>query len=77
MGSDESQPLKAGLDTKPLVSSLTPEDRRVEEAREVLRKYAEPLCLEVHETGLPPFQAINHTIPLINEEKTYPWRPSR
>ncbi|KAF8220658.1 hypothetical protein L208DRAFT_1416363, partial [Tricholoma matsutake] len=26
---------------------------------------------------LPPLQAINHTVPLIDENKIYPWRPSR
>lgn len=29
------------------------------------------------DTGLPPLRDINHTIPLIDEEKTYTWRPSR
>ena len=31
----------------------------------------------MHETGFPPLRAINHTIPLIDEKTTYPWRPSR
>ena len=31
----------------------------------------------MHKTGLPPLRDINHTIPLINKEKTYTWRPSR
>jgi Reverse transcriptase (RNA-dependent DNA polymerase) len=26
---------------------------------------------------LPPLRAINHTVPLIDENKIYPWRPSR
>ena len=29
------------------------------------------------ETDLPPFRAINHTIPLIDKSKIYPWRPSK
>lgn len=77
IGSDEVLPLKAGLDTKLMVSMLTPEDRLIESAREELRQYAAPLCKEVNETDLPPFRAINHTIPLIDVTKTYPWRPSR
>jgi len=39
--------------------------------------YAEPLCRKVEETKLPPFRAINHAIPLIDENKTYQWRASR
>ena len=31
----------------------------------------------MQETELPPLRDINHTIPLIDESKTYPWRPSR
>ena len=77
IGSDETQPLKAGVDTKLMVSLLSPEEREIEKVREELRNYAEPLCKEVYETDLPPFRAINHTIPLIDESKTYPWRPSR
>ena len=39
--------------------------------------YTNPICRSVKETELPPFQASNHTIPLIDESKTYPWRASR
>ena len=77
IGSEKALPLKPGADTKLMVSMLSPEDKQIENAREELRQYAEPLCKEVNETGLPPFRAINHTIPLIDESKTYPWRPSR
>lgn len=48
----------------------------IERAREELIKYAEPLCKTMDETDLPPFRAINHTIPLIDEKKVYKWRPS-
>ena len=77
IGSDEPLPLKAGLDTKLMVSMLTPEEKQVESVREELRQYAEPLCKEMDETDLPPLRVINHTIPLIDESVTYPWRPSR
>ena len=77
IGSDEPLPLKVGTDTKLMVYSLTPEEQSIEDAREELRRYAEPLCKEVSETDLPPFRAINHTIPLIDTAKVYPWRPSR
>ena len=39
--------------------------------------YAEPLCRKVEEMEIPPFRAINHTIPLIDEQKVYQWRPSK
>ena len=77
IGSDEAQPLKAGNDTKLMVHALTPDGQAVEDAREELRQYAAPLCKGIAETNLPPLRDINHTIPLIDEEKTYPWRPSR
>ena len=31
----------------------------------------------MRESTVPPFRDINHTIPLIDEKKTYPWRASR
>ena len=38
---------------------------------------AQPLCSQAGAMALPPFRAINHSIPLIDETKIYPWRPSR
>ena len=77
IGNDKSLPLNVSPETKLMVHSLSTEDRKLEDAREELRRYSAPLCKDVHETDLPPFRAINHTIPLIDESKTYPWRPSR
>lgn len=77
IGSDNPQPLKVGNDTKLMVNALSIEDQRIEDAREELRRYAAPLCKDMADTGLPPLRDINHTIPLIDEEKTYTWRPSR
>ena len=74
IGSDEALPLKAGLDTKLMVAMLdTLEEKQIDSVREHLRQYADSICKEVHETDLPPFRAINHTIPLIDESKIYPW----
>ena len=77
IGSDSSQPVKVGIDTKLMVAGMSLEDQQLEDTREELRRYAEPLCKEMHETGLPPLRDINHTIPLIDEKKTYTWRPSK
>lgn len=49
----------------------------LEKVREELRQYAAPICKSAEETPLPPLRAINHTIPLIYENKVYHWRPLR
>ena len=76
IGSDDSLPLNVNPDTKLMVHSLTAESHEIEQAQSALWRYTDPLCKEVHKTDLPPFRVINHTIPLIDESKTYPWRPS-
>jgi hypothetical protein len=78
IGSNEPLPIMSGVDTKYLLgsASLYASDE-VKNARTELMAYAEPLCRKVEETELPPLRAINHTIPLIDENKVYPWRPSR
>jgi hypothetical protein len=52
-------------------------EENLEEGRKMLTEYARDICKELDETDLPPFRAINHEIPLIDEHKIYPWRPSR
>jgi len=76
IGSDKPLPLKAGNDTKLMVHTMSLKDKAVDQAHKDLHCYANPLCKEVHETSLPPFRAINQTIPLIYDKKTYPWQPS-
>ena len=77
VGSDTALAINSGVDTKLMSAGVALEDRDIEYVRDELRRYAEPLCKEMHETGLPPLRDINHTIPLIDEAKTYPWRPSK
>jgi hypothetical protein len=77
IGSDEPLPFTKGADTKLLVSALYGDDEEVEQARQLLRDAAVPLCRTVAETELSPLWAINHKIPLIDEKKTYSWRSSR
>ncbi|KAI0374721.1 hypothetical protein BV20DRAFT_1079884, partial [Pilatotrama ljubarskyi] len=50
---------------------------RLEEARRELREYTAPICKEASDSPLPPLRAINHRIPLIEEDKVYSWRPSK
>jgi hypothetical protein len=49
----------------------------IEAIRQELIEYCEPLCAKAESTELPPMRAINHTIPLIDENKLYPWRASK
>lgn len=46
---------------------------QLEAAREELRQYAAPICKEASDSPLPPLRAINHWIPLVDEEKVYSW----
>lgn len=49
----------------------------LDQVRAELRDYASDICKKAAETPLPPLRAINHEIPLLDETKIYPWRPSR
>ncbi|KIN92989.1 hypothetical protein M404DRAFT_36508 [Pisolithus tinctorius Marx 270] len=49
----------------------------IERAQRYLQELSKPLCSLVGSTALPPFCAINHEVPLIDEKKIYPWRPSK
>ena len=78
IGSDTPIPIVAGPDTKYLLgaAALTVDDN-LSSVRKDLMDYADAICRNVEDTELPPFRAINHSIPLIDESKIYPWRPSR
>ena len=71
IGSDEARPLIDSVDTKLMISAITPEEQAMEDAQIELQWYAEPLCKEVDKTKLPPFCVIHHTIPLIDKAKIY------
>ncbi|KZV87926.1 hypothetical protein EXIGLDRAFT_620036, partial [Exidia glandulosa HHB12029] len=49
----------------------------VETLRQRIFEEASDLFKEAAKTPLPPMRAINHEIPLKDETKTYPYRPSR
>ena len=49
----------------------------LDEIRRKLRKEAEDLCPDTSKMDLPPMRAINHLIPLIDENKKYHYRPSK
>jgi hypothetical protein len=56
IGTDIALPIKKGVDTKLMVQSIDVGTNELEQAREELRKYAEPLCKKMEDTNLPPFQ---------------------
>ena len=49
----------------------------LDQLREELRHGAADLCQDGARAELPPLRAVNHTIPIINEDKVYAWRPSK
>ena len=49
----------------------------LDKIRRELRKEAEDLCSDTSKADLPPMRVINHSIPLINENKKYHYRPSK
>ena len=51
------------------------ENLNIDRAWKFLLEYADPLCKDASETELLPLRVINHTIPLIDENKLYPWHP--
>jgi hypothetical protein len=43
----------------------------------MLREEAQVLCEDAARSALPPFRAINHRIPIVDETKKYKFRPSK
>ncbi|KAE9383129.1 hypothetical protein BT96DRAFT_844508, partial [Gymnopus androsaceus JB14] len=77
IGSNEALPIQ-GVNVAKLSSrAMDLYEDRLDAVRKELVEYAQPLCRTMAETELPPFRAINHTIPLIDESKILPWRPSK
>lgn len=77
IGSNEALPI-SGSGVKILTSQAmdTLEDM-LEEARQDIHKYTEPICKKAGKTNLPPLRKINHRIPLIDPTKRYHWRASK
>ncbi|GBE85305.1 Retrovirus-related Pol polyprotein from transposon 17.6 [Sparassis crispa] len=49
----------------------------IEAARKFLHDYADPICRDASDAPLPPLHEINHSVPLKDVNKVYPWRPSK
>lgn len=57
--------------------AATIQNKELKHTQEHLQKCAKTLCKTAAETPLPPLRAINHEIPLIDENKVIPFRSSR
>ncbi|OSC97145.1 hypothetical protein PYCCODRAFT_1331539, partial [Trametes coccinea BRFM310] len=77
VGSNEPMQIEGDEVAEILSASAELLEQKLEDLREILRKEAEDLCQDGAVAALPPLRAINHTIPLIDEIKIYPWRPSK
>lgn len=73
MGSKEPREMKGPQVS--VLESCTTEiyEKNVDKVRRYLLEQACPLCSQVGATALPPFRVINHSIPLIDKSKIYPW----
>jgi hypothetical protein len=78
IGSNVLLPLEGESITKIASRMMETYDKRLDNIWEQLMKVAKPICVEALDMDLPllPLCAINHTIPLIDETKVYPWYPS-
>jgi len=77
IGSDTSLPIEGSSITKLASRAVEIIKLNIDAARKLLIDYAAPLCRTANETELPPLRAVNHSIPIIDLDKVYPWRPSR
>ncbi|KAF7348752.1 Retrovirus-related Pol polyprotein from transposon 17.6 [Mycena venus] len=78
VGSADTVPLEGVATARVFTGAVGLGDHdAIQAARDELLEYAKPICKTADEMGLPPLRAINHTIPLIDENKILPWRPSR
>ncbi|KAJ7674411.1 hypothetical protein B0H17DRAFT_852020, partial [Mycena rosella] len=77
IGSADAVPLQVVATARVFAGAAGLSNATLQSARDELLEYAKPICKTAAETGLPPFRAINHTIPLLDENKIYPWQPSR
>jgi len=68
-----SQPLRGDQITVLASLAMDLEDAHLDIIRAELQEYAWDICHDTVNTPLPPLHAINHTIPLLDEGKVYPW----
>jgi hypothetical protein len=71
VGSNESLAMK-GAEVN-VVSSAAADifEEDIKKIQQMLVKEATDLCPDTAKTALPPLRAVNHTIPLVEEDKVY------
>ena len=79
VGSDNSLSIDGEHTGRLSAWSIEMVDEELSKVQDVLMDYADALGLlkDPSTKPLPPFRAINHKTPLIDEDKIYPWRPAR
>lgn len=77
IGSVDPRPLEGAQILTVGSAAATVAAASTDKLRKELMEYARPICKSAEETPLPPLRAINHRIPLIDEHKVYPYRPSK
>lgn len=77
VGSTEPTPIEG--ESVAIVKSAAADlyEEELDQLRQELSAEARDLCPDTAKVALPPLRAVNHSIPLINENKIYSWRPSR
>ncbi|KZS88099.1 hypothetical protein SISNIDRAFT_418728, partial [Sistotremastrum niveocremeum HHB9708] len=77
IGSVQSLPLRGESIHTIHSQAINVVNKSIEQIREELREEARDLCKSMDQTALPPLRAINHSIPLIDENLVIPLRPSK
>ncbi|ESK81295.1 hypothetical protein Moror_12141 [Moniliophthora roreri MCA 2997] len=73
IGSDMKLPIQEENVSEIRSQNIVIEEEMLEATWQELKEYAKPICKTAADTLLPPLCVINHTIPLIDEEKVYLW----
>jgi hypothetical protein len=77
IGSNDSLPMKGNGVTKLSSGAMSVVQENLQHVCDDLIEYARPLCIYETTTLLPPLRKINHRIPIIDQNKSYKYHPSR
>jgi hypothetical protein len=69
----DAPPSEGVATAKIYTNTMMVEDDTLRVVQDKLLEYTEPICKVASEMVLPPLWAINHEIPLIEENKILPW----
>jgi hypothetical protein len=77
VGSNEPLPLEGDTIVRIISAAAEVCEDKYDNLRRRIREEVADLCQDPAKTALPPFRAVNHKIPLIDDNKVYSWRPSK